>query len=123
MGLVDLNELLEEGLDGLRRRTTTALNTADTPGLDWTLLVVHGELASIEPPPAGDHVRRLDGSLLGTNAEMNVRRGENTSLNFGGFRANLQAVVTKIGVIPKDWCTKSVNVSYAVFARAILTAN
>jgi hypothetical protein len=45
MALVDLDELLEEGLDSLRRRATATLDAADTPGLDRAVLVVHGELA------------------------------------------------------------------------------
>lgn len=73
VGFVDLDKLLEEGFNGLRRRTATALNTTYTPGLDWTLLVVHSELATVEPPAASDHVRRLDGGLLGTGAEVNSR--------------------------------------------------
>jgi hypothetical protein len=45
MGFVDLHKLLEEGLDSLRWRAATTLDTADTPCLDWAILVVHGELA------------------------------------------------------------------------------
>ena len=45
VALVSLHKLLEEGLNGLGWRATTALNTADTPCLDWVVPVVHGEFA------------------------------------------------------------------------------
>ena len=89
VGFINLHELLEEGLDGLRRRAATALNTADTPCLDWALLVIHGELASIESPSTCNHVRGLDSGLLGSGTEVNSGRGKDTSLHLGSIRANL----------------------------------
>lgn len=98
VGFVDLDELLEGGFNGLRRRAATTLDTADTPRVDRTFLVVHGELATVEPLATGDHVRRLDGDLLGTGAEMNGGQRKDTNCHLGGRRANLQAVVTKVGI-------------------------
>jgi hypothetical protein len=46
VALVDLHKLLDEGLDSHLRRRVLVLNYADAPGLDRTILVIHGELAT-----------------------------------------------------------------------------
>lgn len=46
VALIDLYELLYEGLHGSWRRCSGVLNDANTPALDRTILVVHGELAT-----------------------------------------------------------------------------
>jgi hypothetical protein len=91
VGFVDLDELLEEGFNGLRGRAATTLDTADTPRLDRTLLVVHGELATVQPPATGDHVSRLDGGFLGTGAEVNSGHREDTSRHIGCIRKEIEA--------------------------------
>ena len=46
MSLVDLDKLLEEGLDSGRRASSAALDGAHTPSLDRAILVAHGKLAA-----------------------------------------------------------------------------
>lgn len=48
VALVDLYELLHEGLNRRLGRSSTVLDDADTPSTDVTLLVVHSELAAAE---------------------------------------------------------------------------
>jgi hypothetical protein len=50
MALVDLDKLLNEGLDRLRLGSAATGDAADTPSSERAILVVHGELAAIYNP-------------------------------------------------------------------------
>lgn len=64
VALVDLNELLNELLNGLGGRSARVADDADSPALDLSLLVGHCELAAIEAPSTSDHILWLDGWFL-----------------------------------------------------------
>lgn len=46
MALIDLNELLDEGLNSCLWRSSCVLNNTDTPCTNGTLIIVDGELAA-----------------------------------------------------------------------------